>query len=97
MSKKRSSLAEALNRPEPQKQNVKTDQEQNAAIESRATANTYSQPPSRRGKKPLTVYLDPAVIKQLKMIGLESDSTNQDMVIEALNDFFTKHGKPPIA
>lgn len=97
MSKKRSSLAEALNKPEPQKQNIKPEQRQNAAVEPQATVSTYSQPPSRRGKKPLTVYLDPAVIKQLKIIGIETETTNQDMVIDALNDFFTKHGKPPIA
>ena len=55
------------------------------------------QPPSRRGKKAITVHFDPAVIKQLKQIGLELDRPTQDMMAEALNDFFTKLGKSPLA
>ena len=54
-------------------------------------------PPSRQGKKALTVYLDPDVIKQVKLIGIESEMSNQDMLREALNDFFIKHSKAQIA
>lgn len=93
MSKK-ASLAEALKKTETQeKSEIKTITEPG----SESPAAFSSLPPSRRGKKPLTVYIDPAVIKQLKKIGLEIDATNQDMVAEALNDFFIKHGKSPIA
>ncbi len=54
-------------------------------------------PPSRQGKKALTVYLDPDVIKQVKLIGIEAEMSNQDMLREALNDFFIKHSKAQIA
>ena len=55
------------------------------------------EPPSRRGKKALTVHVDPAVVRQLKMLGVEEERSTQAMVAEALNDFFEKHGKPPVA
>ena len=55
------------------------------------------RPPSRRGLKPATVFLDPAAHKQLKFLGLELDRAVQGMLSEAVNDFFRKHGKPPLA
>jgi len=56
-----------------------------------------SLPPSRKGKKAITGFFDPAVSKQMKQIGLEQDRTLQDLMAEAINDLFQKHGKPPIA
>lgn len=53
--------------------------------------------PSRQGKRAVMAHFDPAVIKQLKQIGLDSDKTVQAMITEALNDFFAKNDKPPIA
>ncbi len=54
--------------------------------------------PSRVGKKPLTAFFDPDVIKQLKLIGLEGKGkTLQCMMEEAINDYFAKHGKAQIA
>jgi Antitoxin-like ribbon-helix-helix len=56
-----------------------------------------SQAPSRFGKKALIGYFDPGVSKQLKQIALDKDRTVQDLLTEALNDFFQKHKKPTIA
>jgi hypothetical protein len=56
-----------------------------------------SQAPSRHGKKALIGYFDPGVSKQLKRLALDLDSTSQDLLREALNDFFQKHKKPTIA
>ena len=53
--------------------------------------------PCRAGKKPLTVWFEADVIKQLKMIGLQEGMTIQSMTGEALNDFFSKHNKSRIA
>lgn len=53
--------------------------------------------PSRRGRKALTVYLDPAAHRQMRLLGLEQGRSGQDLVVEALNDLFRKNGKPPIA
>jgi hypothetical protein len=35
--------------------------------------------------------------KQVKIAAVERGTTAHDPMIEALNDWFTKHGKPPIA
>lgn len=53
--------------------------------------------PSRRGKKALIGYFDPGVSKQLKQMALNQDSSIQELLREALNDFFQKHKKPNIA
>jgi hypothetical protein len=55
------------------------------------------QPPSRIGKKALIGYFDPGVSKQLKQMALDDDTTTQELLREALNDFFQKHKKPTIA
>jgi hypothetical protein len=54
--------------------------------------------PSREGKKAIAGFFDPAVSRQLKQIGLEKgDLSVQDMLKEALNDYFIKHGRSAIA
>jgi len=56
-----------------------------------------SRVPSRVGKKTVAAHFDPAVSKQLKLLGVERDSSTQALLKEAINDLFTKYGKPPIA
>ncbi len=55
------------------------------------------QPPSRQGKKALTGYFYPEVLKQLKVMAAAEDTTIQALLAEALNDLFKKYGKPHIA
>ena len=54
-------------------------------------------PPSRRGKKIISAYFDPAVSKQLKQLALENDTTVQALMAEALDLLFIEHSKMPIA
>ena len=54
-------------------------------------------PPSRRGKKIISGYFDPAVARQLKQLALDNDQTVQALLSEALNDLFTKYNKQPLA
>ena len=54
-------------------------------------------PPSRRSRKSITVYLDAAAHRQLHLLALEQDSSAQQMVADAINGLFQKHGKPRIA
>jgi hypothetical protein len=53
--------------------------------------------PSRVGKKTIAAHFDPAVSRQLKQLGLDRDTSTQALLREAINDLFTKYGKPPIA
>jgi hypothetical protein len=59
-----------------------------------APAPTYGGdlPPSRRGKKIVSGYFDPAVSRQLKQLALDHDKTVQSLLAEALNDLFEKYG-----
>lgn len=54
-------------------------------------------PPSRRGKKALTGYFDPEVVKQLKVLAAAEDKTMQALMSEAINELFKKYGRPHIA
>lgn len=54
-------------------------------------------PPSRQGKKALTGYFDPEVLKQLKIMAATEETTIQALMTEALNDLFKKYRKPHIA
>jgi hypothetical protein len=50
------------------------------------------RPPSRAGKRVLSVYLDPLAWKQLRQLALDSDMTTQALGEEAINLLFAKHG-----
>ena len=66
------------------------------AAEPAGGSATY-QPPSRRGKKAITVHFDPAVVQQLKIIGAEQNRPMQALMAEAVNDFLAKSGRSAIA
>lgn len=51
----------------------------------------------KSGRVMLPFYVPKTARYQLRLMALEGDTTQQDMMTEALNDFFVKHGKPPIA
>jgi hypothetical protein len=53
--------------------------------------------PSRRGKKAITGYYDPAVRQQLAVLAAEEDRSQNDLLAEALNMLFERHKKSPIA
>ena len=56
----------------------------------------YRQP-GRAGTKPITVHFPKIVRDQLKILAVKEDASMQDLVAEAFNDFFAKHGMPEIA
>ena len=101
---KKPSLAEAL---QPMDRAANTSPKPAAkAPAATATATARRRPagdtralvqPGRVGKKPLIGYYSPECIKQFKQITLDRDTTQQDLMAEALNDLFHKYGKAPIA
>jgi hypothetical protein len=57
-----------------------------------APANSSSgRPPSRAGKRVLSVYLDPLAWKQLRQLALDTETTTQALGEEAINLLFEKH------
>ena len=67
-----------------------------AVIEA-APTDTKKIAPSRKSKKHIGGYFDEAVYRQMKHIGVEKGMTTQQILAEALNGFFQRHDKPPIA
>ena len=65
--------------------------------EQAASPSPSARPPSRQGKKALGAFVSQETSKQLKQIALDENTSVQDLVIEALNDLFIKHGKRAIA
>ena len=65
-----------------------------------AATQPDSMPPSEAAgqtRKGQTLRLTRDAWKQLKLLAIEHDRTAHDLLIEAVNDLFRKHGKPPIA
>lgn len=87
---KKPSLADAL---------ARTGKNQSVASSAEPTrvVQATERPLCRRAKKLVSGHFDAAVSKQLKMIGLEHDMSLQQVLAEAFNDLFRKHGMSPIA
>ena len=54
---------------------------------------TMSKNDTARGLKSLTVWLDPELPRQLKMLAAERETQVRTLVIEFLNDGLAKYGK----
>ncbi|TDG27680.1 ribbon-helix-helix domain-containing protein [Paracraurococcus ruber] len=52
------------------------------------------RPPRRQGKRAAVAWLEPEAVKQLGIMAIEGDTTVQDLLVEAVNDLFAKHGRP---
>jgi hypothetical protein len=53
--------------------------------------------PSRVGKANVTGYFPAPVKKQLRIIAAERETTIEDCLAEAINDFFAKNNRPELA
>jgi len=63
-----------------------------AAVPTDEARPTTTRPPSRAGKRVLSVYLDPLAWKQLRQLALDADTSTQALGEEAINLLFAKHG-----
>ena len=59
----------------------------------RSTVEGY-RPPSRVGKRAAVAWLEPEAIKQLNMEAIRQDRNVQDLLVEAINDWFATRGLP---
>lgn len=57
-----------------------------------STSMTTKRPPSRAGKRVLSIYLDPLAWKQIRQLALDADTSTQALGEEAINLLFAKHG-----
>ena len=49
------------------------------------------RPPSREGKRVLSIYLPPEAWKQLRMLAVNLETSTQDLGEDAINMLFEKH------
>lgn len=90
-------LADALNKVASTPKPTTKPRAESAEKPKAKAEKTSKTPASREGKKPLIAYVDPAAVRELKILSAKLDSTQQDLLVEALNDLFVKHGMKPIA
>ena len=98
MAGKRPSLAERMQkvaRPEPAAAPVTPPRSVTQPAPEPEGRGFYAA--TRAGKKKLTTAVDPGAHLQFRHLALELDKKGEALLIEAINDLFTKYGKPPIA
>lgn len=71
-------------------------QETSSSTEPPAKSSSSGGTTSDRGVA-VAGYFDPEVRRQLKIMMAERDTTLQELLREAINDLFAKHGRPEIA
>ena len=54
-------------------------------------------PPSRKNRKSFTTWIDEAALKELRDLSHETGRKQQELIAEALNMLFIKHGKRRVA
>lgn len=87
----RPSLTHRPKAPEPPPAPVSLPAEERR--KPRSTVEGY-RPPSRVGKRAAVAWLEPEAIKQLNMEAIRRDRNVQDLLVEAINDWFAKNGLP---
>lgn len=71
--------------------------EVDAASPSVVVTKKDTLPATRQGKRILSGWFSPEVHKQIRLIAAAEDKTLQRVMGDALNEFFTRRGIPPIA
>jgi hypothetical protein len=67
-----------------------------ANTETRKSAKQQTTP-GRDGRQFIAAHVLPEAAKQFKLLAVQQDKTTQDLLIEAINDLFAKHGLSRIA
>jgi hypothetical protein len=62
-----------------------------------ASVRPKPKPKTRRDKKGLVLYVDPAVTVALRRLSLDTGASVQALGMIALNLLFTEHGQPTFA
>lgn len=75
-------------------ENVQTNKQENNKTRKRANDETKK---GREGRQFIAGHILPEAAKQFKLLAVQQDKTTQDMLIEAINDLFAKHGLSRIA
>lgn len=67
------------------------------SVETPAEPQAIEAKTPKRGKHLISGMFEQATFRQFGVLSAELGIAKQDLLREALNDLFKKHGKPPIA
>lgn len=59
-------------------------------------ARKAGKAPTREGLRAVTFYIKPEAHKQLRLLSVDAGSSAQDLLTDAMNELFRKHGLPQI-
>ncbi len=68
-----------------------------AALPPPPVTEARGRPPARQGKKAIAFWVDPAASTQLRIAAATMNRSVQDIMTEALGDWFRKHRLPGLA
>lgn len=97
MSAKRKSLGAALLAAKEDQPSANSSVTVQPDEDQAEQGTAYTPPPSRQGKRFIGAHFEPEVAIQLKVLAATSDTTSQELLRDALNLLFVKHGQNPIA
>ena len=67
------------------------------AAKQQASTEATLQNRASETRKAISLRLNPAAWRQLKILALDEEKPSHDLLIEALNLLFEQRGKPPVA
>lgn len=77
------------------------DEKESLKKETPASVTKHSEneklPPSRQGKSRLETWVSRETKKQLQLLAIEEEKTQDQLLRDGLNMVFRSHGRPPIA
>ena len=85
------------NRPEPRQATpaiVAAEPERVAPVAQTISQGAGYRSPSRVGKRAAVAWLEPAAVKQLGIEAIKREVTVQELLVEAINDWFAANGLP---
>ena len=66
-------------------------------VEETAAPKTAVKAKGRAGRQFIAAHVVPEAAKQFKLLAVQQERTTQDLLVEAINDLFTKYGLSRIA
>jgi hypothetical protein len=96
MKKQRSPLIFEAQKVGPIPDSANTSTSLIANEKTRKGANSLAKT-GRAGRQFIAAHVLPEAAKQLKLLAVQEDKTTQEILVEAINDLFAKHGLSRIA
>lgn len=90
------------NEQSPIRESKQTEKQSTKETSNQENAQTLQQTnkdtkKGRAGRQFIAAHVLPEGAKQFKLLGVQSDKTTQELLIEAINDLFAKYGLSRIA